>query len=230
MLLYACIVILVLVAMLLFFVVRAFWTKNRLNAELSDQKKRLEEQRDQLISLSKQLEEATHAKLVFFTNVSHDFRTPLTLISDPVEQLLADRSISGQSHQLLELMKKNVHILLRLVNPPQILDFRKVENGRMELHLEPFDLLESFKGWNDSFRMALLKKHIAFSFEPASGVDYRMLADAGKMERIYFNLLSNAVKYTQENGKIVVRLEAEDSHFPFCRYSISGQLYFLPLM
>ena len=76
MLLYACIVILVLVAMLLFFVVRAFWTKNRLNAELSDQKKRLEEQRDQLISLSKQLEEATHAKLAFFTNVSHDFRTP----------------------------------------------------------------------------------------------------------------------------------------------------------
>lgn len=81
---------------------------------------------------------------MFFTNVSHDFRTPLTLIADPVEQLLADRSISGQSHQLLELMKKNVHILLRLVN--QILDFRKVENGRMELHLEPFDLLESFKG------------------------------------------------------------------------------------
>ena len=126
----------------------------------------------------------------------------MTLIADPVEQLLADRSISGQSHQLLELMKKNVHILLRLVN--QILDFRKVENGRMELHLEPFDLLESFKGWNDSFRMALLKKHIAFSFEPASGVDYRMLADAGKMERIYFNLLSNAVKFT-ERGNITLR-------------------------
>lgn len=58
-----------------------------------------------------------------------------------------------------------------------------------------------------------MKKHIAFSFEPAPGVDYRMLADAEKMERIYFNLLSNAVKYTQENGKIVVRLEAEDRHF-----------------
>ena len=218
MFLYACVVILILAGFLFFFLVRAFWVKNRMNTELSTQKQQLEqqrdqlqEQRDQLIALSRQLEEATHAKLAFFTSVSHDFRTPLTLIADPVEQLLADRSISGQSHQLLELMKKNVHILLRLVN--QILDFRKVENGRMELHLEPFDLLESFKGWNDSFRMALLKKHIAFSFEPASGVDYRMLADAGKMERIYFNLLSNAVKYTQENGKIVVRLEAEDNHF-----------------
>ena len=206
--LYGSLLVLLLVVGLLVAVYLSLRTKNRLNRELSLRK---EQQKDQLERLSRELEAATHAKLVFFTNVSHDFRTPLTLIADPVDQLLADRSISEQSHQLLELMKKNVHILLRLVN--QILDFRKVENGRMELHLEPFDLLNSFEGWNDSFRVALLKKHIAFSFEPASGVDYRMLADAEKMERIYFNLLSNAVKYTQENGKIVVRLEAEDRHF-----------------
>lgn len=62
----------------------------------------------------------------------------MTLIADPVNQLLADKSLGERPHQLLELMKKNVNILLRLVN--QILDFRKVENGRMELHLEPFDL------------------------------------------------------------------------------------------
>ena len=216
--LYGSLLVLLLVVGLLVAVYLSLRTKNRLNRELSLRKEQLEQQRDQLEQqkdqlerLSRELEAATHAKLVFFTNVSHDFRTPLTLIADPVDQLLADRSISAQSHQLLELMKKNVHILLRLVN--QILDFRKVENGRMELHLEPFDLLNSFEGWNDSFRVALLKKHIAFSFEPAPGVDYRMLADAEKMERIYFNLLSNAVKYTQENGKIVVRLEAEDRHF-----------------
>ena len=209
--LYGSLLVLLLVVGLLVAVYLSLRTKNRLNRELSLRKEQLEQQRDQLERLSRELEAATHAKLVFFTNVSHDFRTPLTLIADPVDQLLADRSISAQSHQLLELMKKNVHILLRLVN--QILDFRKVENGRMELHLEPFDLLNSFEGWNDSFRVALLKKHIAFSFEPAPGVDYRMLADAEKMERIYFNLLSNAVKYTQENGKIVVRLEAEDRHF-----------------
>ena len=107
-------------------------------------------------------------------------------------------------------MKKNVHILLRLVN--QILDFRKVENGRMELHLEPFDLLGSFRGWNDSFRVALLKKHIAFSFEVSSDADFRMMADAEKMERIYFNLFSNAVKYTPENGKILIRLEMVDGN------------------
>ena len=108
------------------------------------QKELLEVQKSQLEQLSHELEEATHAKLVFFTNISHDFRTPLTLIADPIEQLLANRTLDGQPRQLLELMKKNVHILLRLVN--QILDFRKVENGRMELHLEPFDLLRQLPG------------------------------------------------------------------------------------
>ena len=81
--------------------------------------------RDQLISLSKQLEEATHAKLVFFTNVSHDFRTPLTLVADPVEQLLEDKDLTSKQRSLLKVVHKNVNILLRLVN--QILDFRKYE-------------------------------------------------------------------------------------------------------
>ena len=218
-------VALLLVIGLLVAVYLSLRAKNRLNRELSLQKKKLEEQKTQLIhqtelleqqksqleQLSRELEAATHAKLVFFTNISHDFRTPLTLIADPIEQLLADTSVSTQSRQLLELMKKNVHILLRLVN--QILDFRKVENGRMELRLEPFDLLDSFRGWNDSFRMALLKKHISFSFETTPDADFRMMADAEKMERIYFNLFSNAVKYTPENGKVIIRLEMAEQNF-----------------
>ena len=190
--------------------------------QLTQQKEQLIQQKEQLEQLSRELEEATHAKLVFFTNVSHDFRTPLTLIADPVNQLLADKSLGERPHQLLELMKKNVNILLRLVN--QILDFRKVENGRMELHLEPFDLLSSFRGWNDSFRMALLKKHISFFFEVTPDMDFRMMADSEKMERIYFNLLSNAVKYTPENGKIIVRLEAEATNFRFSVFNSGSHI------
>ena len=190
--------------------------------QLTQQKEQLIQQKEQLEQLSRELEEATHAKLVFFTNVSHDFRTPLTLIADPVNQLLADKSLGERPHQLLELMKKNVNILLRLVN--QILDFRKVENGRMELHLEPFDLLSSFRGWNDSFRMALLKKHISFFFEATPDMDFRMMADGEKMERIYFNLLSNAVKYTPENGKIMVRLEAEATNFRFSVFNSGSHI------
>ena len=219
--------VLLLVVGLLVAVYLSLRTKNRLNRELSRQKEKLEEQKQQLTQqkeqliqqkeqleqLSHELEAATHAKLVFFTNVSQDFRTPLTLIADPINQLLADKSLGEHSHQLLELMKKNVNILLRLVN--QILDFRKVENGRMELHLGPFDLLSNFRSWNDSFRMALLKKHISFFFEAMPDADFRIMADCEKMERIYFNLLSNAVKYTPENGKIVVSLQADVASLRF---------------
>ena len=207
MFLYACLVILILFAALLGIIVRAYWMKNRMNAELSSQKKKLEEQRDQLISLSKQLEEATHAKLVFFTNVSHDFRTPLTLVAAPVEQLLEDEALTSRQRSLLQMVHKNVTILLRLVN--QILDFRKYENGKLELVLSNIDLRAQLQEWSGAFRALALKKHIHFILDVENGqADYKMALDAEKMERIYFNVLSNAFKFTPENGSIVVTLSA----------------------
>ena len=215
---YGGLVILLLVAGLLLVVYKSLRSKNRLNRELSEQKRqleeqrdkleeqrdKLEEQRDQLIQLSHQLEEATHAKLVFFTNISHDFRTPLTLVADPVEHLLADKTLNGDQHRMLMLIQRNVNILLRLVN--QILDFRKYENGMMEYTPVPVDILSSFEGWNESFLAVVRKKHIHFSFDKLADTDYHTLADVEKLERIYFNLLSNAFKFTPENGKVTVRL------------------------
>lgn len=209
--LYGGLVALLLVGGLLLIVYKSLRSKNRLNKELSEQKRqleeqrdKLEEQRDQLIQLSHQLEEATHAKLVFFTNISHDFRTPLTLVADPVDQLLADKTLSSDQHRMLMLVQRNVNILLRLVN--QILDFRKYENGKMEYTPVAVDILSSFEGWNESFQAVARKKHIHFSFDNMPDTDYRTSADIEKLERIYFNLLSNAFKFTPENGKITVRL------------------------
>lgn len=205
MFLYACLIILLLFAALLAIIVRAYWTKNRMNMELSRQKKKLEEQRDQLISLSKQLEEATHAKLVFFTNVSHDFRTPLTLVADPVEQLLEDKALTPRQQSLLKVVHKNVHILLRLVN--QILDFRKYENDKLELVRANMNLRVQLQEWSHSFQTLALKKHIHFVLEVNDDrADYLMAVDAEKMERVYFNLLFNAFKFTPENGTITVTL------------------------
>lgn len=239
---YGGLVILLLVAGLLVVVYKSLRSKNRLNKELSEQKRqleeqrdkleeqrdkleeqrdKLEEQRDQLIQLSHQLEEATHAKLVFFTNISHDFRTPLTLVADPVEHLLADNTLSGDQHRMLMLIQRNVNILLRLVN--QILDFRKYENGKMEYTPVPVDILSSFEGWNESFLAAARKKHIHFSFDNMSDTDYHTLADIEKLERIYFNLLSNAFKFTPENGKVTVCLASltkEDSQW--IRFTIAN--------
>ena len=226
--LYGSLLVLLLVAGLLLVAYKALRVKNRLNIELSKQKKQLEEQRDtlseqrdQLIQLSHQLEEATHAKLVFFTNISHDFRTPLTLVAAPVEQLLADKDLSGDQHRLLLLVQRNVNILLRLVN--QILDFRKYENGKMEYTPVAIDMLQCFENWNESFLAAARKKHIRFSFDSMPDTDYHTLADVEKLERIYFNLLSNAFKFTPENGKVTVRLSAQEKEGQnFFRFTVAN--------
>ena len=209
--LYACIIALILFAGLLTLIIRAYWTKNRLNLELSNQKKQLESQRDQLIELSKQLEEATQAKLVFFTNISHDFRTPLTLIADPIDQLLASGKLNENQSNQLNIVHKNVNILLRLVN--QILDFRKYENGKLELHPTAVNLKTLLLDWSQAFQTLATKKHIHFQIHIAED-NYDMMLDADKMERIYFNLLSNAFKFTPENGTITVHLSIDHSIEP----------------
>lgn len=221
MFLYACILILVLIATLLVFVVRAFWIKNRMNTELSKQKAQLETQRDQLIDLSRQLEEATHAKLSFFTNVSHDFRTPLTLIADPINQLMESNHCTPQEQTLLNVVHKNVTILLRLIN--QILDFRKFENGKLEINFSQFNAAQSICEWAESFRSLSYRKHIHFNITVTEHTEeYVLTADAEKLERILYNLLSNAFKFTPENGQIEIILSTfrrEDS--PWLKLSVS---------
>lgn len=204
--------LLILFILMTFFVVvyLAYRSKNRLsrelakrNDEITGQYNLLQVQRDQLIELSKQLEEATHAKLVFFTNVSHDFRTPLTLIADPVDQLLNEKQLSADQKVLLRMVRKNVQILLRLVN--QILDFRKYQNDKLETVFSIHNFQKCIDDWNHAFLPSARKRHIHFNFV-ATQTDFTMCFDVEKIERIYFNLLSNAFKFTPENGNITVCL------------------------
>lgn len=196
-------IILMLVIALCAFIYHAYWTRTKTNALLQSQNQEISAQRDQLVELSKKLEEATHAKLAFFTNVSHDFRTPLTLIADPVNQLVDNKTLDENTHFLANMIKKNVTILLRLVN--QILDFRKFESGKLKLHLSEFDVVDQIQEWSSSFRTLAFTKHIHFNFNVAEAAEsYVMIADSEKIERILYNLLSNAFKFTPENGKITV--------------------------
>ena len=222
MFLYACVVILVLAGFLFFFLVRAFWVKNRLNTELSSQKQQLKQQRDQLqaqrdqlIVLSRQLEEATHAKLAFFTSVSHDFRTPLTLIADPINQLLEEKHLGERERNMLEIVRKNVAVLLRLIT--QILDFQKYEHGKLALRLSEFNALECIKDWTEAFHTLAFRKHIQFEVKAEGDVaQYVMVADAEKIERITYNLLSNAFKFTLEKGEIKVVLSRIEQNNQAC--------------
>ena len=203
-LLYASIIFLIVLAVMLIILVVYLKKLNVLNNMLNAHKERLEEQSSQLLALNKELEEATHAKLMFFTNVSHDFRTPLTLISDPVERLMTSQHLDESERRLVKIADKNVKILLRLVN--QILDFRKYENGKATLNLSGLNLKDCIDRWMESFSLLAVKKHIHLSFDADLEYEYSNTLDGEKTERIFFNLMANAFKFTPENGRVQVKL------------------------
>ena len=151
-------------------------------------------------------EEANKAKLQFFTNISHELRTPLTLIADPVNYIIHDDNLNSQQRSMLQIVQRNVLVLIQLVS--EILDFRKVQNGKMELRLSDFNLAESMKQWIKLFSASAQKKHIAISMDAPDTIMLR--ADQDKIERICYNLLSNALKYTSEGGEISLMAKEED--------------------
>ena len=153
--------------------------------------------------LSRQLEEASQAKLTFFTDVSHDFKTPLTLILDPVEQLLERDDLPETARQSMLVVRRNSYRLLDLVT--QVLDFRKYENGKMEPRYTLQRLDVFLMEINQVFESILDKKRIQFDFR-TDMADYLIPFDRDKVEKIYVNLLSNALKFTPEGGRINVSL------------------------
>ncbi len=150
-------------------------------------------------------EEANKAKLQFFTNISHELRTPLTLIADPVNYIIHDDNLNSQQRSMLQIVQRNVLVLTQLVS--EILDFRKVQNGKMELRLSDFNLAECMKQWIKLFSASAQKKHIAISMDAPDTIMLR--ADQDKIERICYNLLSNALKYTSEGGEISLMAKEE---------------------
>ena len=150
-------------------------------------------------------EEANKAKLQFFTNISHELRTPLTLIADPVNYIIHDDNLNSQQRSMLQIVQRNVLVLTQLVS--EILDFRKVQNGKMELRLSDFNLSENMKQWIMLFSASAQKKHITISMDAPDTIMLR--ADQDKIERICYNLLSNALKYTSEGGEISLMAKEE---------------------
>ena len=186
----------------------------RTGQSLTRQRATLKEQRDQLLALTRELEEANNAKMNFFTNVSHDFRTPLTLISAPIEQLSKDERLRDpKQRQLLQLAQRNIGLLRRLVN--QILDFRKAESGKTSLDLQPIDLSSLLSAWTDSFQGLAAKKQIQLTYE-TRGKDFQTMADEAKMERIFYNIMGNAFKFTPDGGSISVSLAHTGDKYIMC--------------
>lgn len=211
---YASIAIIVLLFGVGFLLLRAYWQRSRLQKELMARNRLLEEEKNKQTQLNEQLRIATQSKLVFFTNVSHDLRTPLTLIAEPVAQLAEAGNLTPQQSTLIRIANKNIKILQRLIN--QILDFRKYENGKLGLTLTETDFSRVVGDWMESFYSVARKRDIKLTLVgPAQETPVVMAIDVEKIERVFFNLLSNAFKYTPDNGSITVSYESDGDNLTF---------------
>ena len=149
-------------------------------------------------------QKVTDIKLRFFTNISHELRTPLTLILGPVENILKSERISDSTRDQLKVVQSNADRMLRLIN--QILDFRKIQNKKMRLKIQPTRFDKLITQISSNFSKEAMDKNIGFKVINNAG-DVVLWVDRDKTDIILYNLLSNAFKYTPEGKRIEVRIE-----------------------
>lgn len=152
------------------------------------------------------LKELDEIKNRFFSNITHEFRTPLTLIISPLEKLLKENNLPSPAQQTVQTAYRNSQQLLRLIN--EFLDFSKLDDGQLKVHLSAGDLQLFIKNYVESFAVAAEEKNITLQFT-AHAVEGLYLFDREKLEKIIGNLLSNALKFTPVNGNVRVSLAAE---------------------
>ena len=140
-------------------------------------------------------------KIKFFTNISHELRTPLTLIMGPIQELKQKQQLTEKGLQYVSMIEKNASQMLLLVN--QILDFRKIQNGKMILHVSQLNLKDLVDSFQKEFSVLSEEKEISFTFHYFDD-DISIWGDKEKLEIVIRNILSNAFKFTQTGGSILV--------------------------
>jgi signal transduction histidine kinase/DNA-binding response OmpR family regulator len=176
----------------------------KINTQLAHQNEEITRKSEQLVKMSAKAAEAHEARLNFFTNISHEFRTPLTLIISPLQEMLKNPRLLPIVRQQYSMINKNANRLLRLVN--QLIDFRKVEFNKMKIKASANELVSFTKEVVQAFQEIAVKRNI----------DCRLITreqqlpiwiDANIMDQVLFNLLSNAFKFTPDGGSIIVRVD-----------------------
>lgn len=145
-------------------------------------------------------EELNHSKLQFFTNITHELLTPLTIISASVDEL---RAVNPQNNEHYQVMTNNVNRLIRLLQ--QILEFRKAETGNLKLKVSPGDLAGFIRNSVESFRPLIKKKNIRFNYVSHPS-EFTVYFDPDKVDKILYNLLSNAAKYNDQGCAVDIDL------------------------
>ncbi|MFI5138653.1 MAG: two-component regulator propeller domain-containing protein [Sphingobacteriales bacterium] len=171
---------------------------------------------------ARRMHEVDTMKINFFTNISHEFRTPLSLILAPVEKMLKSAD-DRDSHRKLTLVHQNAKRLLNMIN--QLLDLSRISAHKLDLNLKEDDIIKSIKESCEQFLDLAEKKHIRFTFRYA-GDAVIVQFDSEKIERILFNLLSNAIKFTPENGLVgvdVALISAKESEMSILEIKLMTQ-------
>ncbi|MDT0643566.1 two-component regulator propeller domain-containing protein [Zunongwangia sp. F363] len=165
-----------------------------------------------------QQEEAlNNKKIQFFTNISHEFRTPLTLIMSPLEDIMEERKFPAKLKGKLKTIHKNTARLKRLID--ELMDFRKLQLDTIPLSIKSFSIHELLSEITGYFKEEAEQRNIALSLEIDKNIDF-VWADRNKLEKILFNILSNAFKSTTNNGIITLAVARKEEHY--FKNSISG--------
>lgn len=211
---------LALIALVVKYRVRHLESKTReLEAIVSERTVKIRKQ-------AEKLQELDQLKSRFFANISHEFRTPLTLILGPLEDVLG-KIKDASTRDELKLMERNANRLLRLIN--QLLDLSRLESGKMQLQASEGDLLAFVKGIVMSFTSLAKQKNIDLQFEmtgESESISLIAYFDNDKMEKIFSNLLSNAFKFTPNGGKVIVTMGNNSEFGSSNAESLKGQAEF----
>lgn len=178
----------------------------QLNEELT---RLVEERTEELVLKNKQLEKEKETKSNFFANISHEFRTPITLILGPIQSLIKKETLAPDDKGILEMIRNNSNKLLHLVD--QLLGISKLESKNSKDNLVPITLKSFFSILLDSFQFAIAEKNIKFSIEIKSVVS-EIVFDRDSLNKITTNLVSNALKYTPENEEVHFTISVKKSY------------------
>jgi signal transduction histidine kinase/AraC-like DNA-binding protein/CheY-like chemotaxis protein len=173
----------------------------KINKRLEVKNAEILEQRNQLIEMSARAQKATESRLNFFTNVSHEFRTPLTLMLLPLQDMLNNEKLMAVSGSNIKIINQNANRLLKLVN--QLIDYRKLEFDKMAIKASENNLVDFVREVTEAFRLHARQLDIQLSFV-SSEKNIRVWFDVNMLDKVFFNLIANAIKFCNGDGKIAV--------------------------
>lgn len=198
--------LLIIIPLLIYVMYMNLKIKNK-NKELYEKNLLVENQKQELFVKNEQIENISNQKLQFFTNISHEIRTPITLIAAPINKIIKSKKIDSSLHEDLILIKRNVDRLYRIVN--QILDFRRIDNNKMRLIVRRVDIITMIMEILDYFKGIAEEKQIQYEFKTDIKECYIFL-DVNKIEQVLVNILSNAFKYSSKKGHVYVSVEEQE--------------------